>query len=265
MASTLLSVFRNSSQTVGRLNKLSSCFFNIKNVRSIYAKSTLGLDTFEEHRVKTKSHMTSISEKFKEKMSEYAGEDSKNMIFTEDLKNMIHITDNDKDIDLVVRMLKRYNAQNKSLRFGNYVFGPVVMRMFYVHNKADLALECFKSEELSGIFDQYITYQILLDLLYENQKYDEVLEVTEIIKTKQFDGTKFPRNVVVLALAACYKLNSKESLEYTLKLWCELNNVGHLPMRRAATFASALALNQGKPEVALEIVSLCKNQNYTTV
>lgn len=36
-------------------------------------------------------------------------------------------------------------------------------------------------------------------------------------------------------------------------------------MRRAATFASALALNQGNPEVALEIVSSCRNQNYTTV
>lgn len=107
--------------------------------------------------------MTNISEKFKEKMSEYVVEDNKNMIFTEDLKNMIHITDSDKDVDLVIKMLKkcvwlkmvismkfnnffsRYNNQNKSLRFGNYVFGPVIMRMFYIHNKADLALEVFTS------------------------------------------------------------------------------------------------------------------------
>ncbi|KAJ8937751.1 hypothetical protein NQ314_011735 [Rhamnusium bicolor] len=156
------------------------------------------------------------------------------MIFTEDLKNMLHISDNDEDVDLVVKMIKRFNQQNKQLRFGNYVFGPVVMRLFHHFNKADLALE-------------------------------EMLDVVNIIKDKQIEGSKYPRNIVVLALAACYKMNSKESFEYALKLWKDLKDVGHFPMRRATTFCAGLALNQGQPGLAMEILTSARNQNYTTV
>lgn len=50
-----------------------------------------------------------------------------------------------------------------------------------------------------------------------------------------------------------------------MSLWAELNSVGHLPMRRASTFCAGLALNQGKYDAALEIVSTAKKQNYMTV
>lgn len=36
-------------------------------------------------------------------------------------------------------------------------------------------------------------------------------------------------------------------------------------MRKATTFCAGLALNQGKPEVALEVISNAKKQNYMTV
>lgn len=36
-------------------------------------------------------------------------------------------------------------------------------------------------------------------------------------------------------------------------------------MRRATTFIAGLALNQGMPEAALEILSNVKNSNYVTV
>lgn len=39
-------------------------------------------------------------------MTEFAS-DSKNMIFTEDLKNMIHMAE-PADIDLVLKMIKKY-------------------------------------------------------------------------------------------------------------------------------------------------------------
>jgi len=35
----------------------------------------------------------------------------------------------------------RFNQQNKEVRFGSYVFGPVVMRMYYFLNKPDEALK----------------------------------------------------------------------------------------------------------------------------
>lgn len=54
-------------------------------------------------------------------------------------------------------------------------------------------------------------------------------------------------------------------MNFALKLWSELNEMGHLPMRRAVTFCAATAYNQGNYEAALEVLSLSKNQTYFTV
>lgn len=72
--------------------------------------------------------------------------------------------------------------------------------------------QCFKSEELNGVFDQQISFQLLLDLLFINDRYQEMLDVFEVISNKQLEGHKYPKNVVVLALAACYKLVSFPTL-----------------------------------------------------
>ncbi|CAG9773534.1 unnamed protein product [Ceutorhynchus assimilis] len=265
MTNTLFSVLRKPLVLNILTKNIGQASIYAQDIRNLYSMSALGLDGFEHQQQRLKLQISSIGDKFKEKMSESVSVESKNMIFTEDLKNMIHIAETDQDVGLVVAMLKKYNKQNKSLRFGNYIFGPVVLRMLYLHNKSDLAIECFRSEELSGLFDQYVSFQILLDLLYENGTFKELLEMFEIIVEKQLEGHKYPKNVVVLAMAACYKLNNQESLNYALNLWSRLNESGHQPMRRATTFCACLAVNQGKPDIALEILCSARNQNYTTV
>jgi pentatricopeptide repeat domain-containing protein 2 len=50
-----------------------------------------------------------------------------------------------------------------------------------------------------------------------------------------------------------------------MDLWKELKAVGHIPMRRAVTFAAALALNQNAPHIAFEIISGIQQHNYVTV
>lgn len=190
--------------------------------RNLYAKTTLGIENFIEQKQHIMRQMENIEERFREKMNTYSEEDAQGMIFTEDLKNMIYLAKNDGDLDLVIKMAKkcvffmcnfsttstvcRFNAQNKQLRFGNFVFGPVLMRMFHLHNKPDLAIECFKSPQLTGFFDQLITYQIFLDLLYENGKYEDILSMCQLIKERQLESAKYPRNVIVLTMAACYKI-----------------------------------------------------------
>lgn len=39
----------------------------------------------------------------------------------------------------------RFNAQNKEVRFGNFIFGPVVMRMFHYLKDVDLAINVYKT------------------------------------------------------------------------------------------------------------------------
>lgn len=139
------------------------------------------------------------------------------------------------------------------------------MRMLYYLNKPDEALNAFKDPAFDGIFDQLISYQLLLDLLYKNEKYQDMLTVFEIIKDKQIQTARFPRNVVVLTMAACYKLNSEDSLKYASDIWKSLLEVGHQPTRRAATFIAALALSQNAPHIAAEVISNVGAQKYVTV
>lgn len=102
-------------------------------------------------------------------------------------------------------LTNRFNVQNKEVRFGNFIFGPVVMRLFYHLKTVDLALKCFGDPELEGMFDQLISYQILVDMLYEQKRYADVLTVFQKIKTRQIQGGRYPRHVVTLVFAACYK------------------------------------------------------------
>lgn len=69
-----------------------------------------------------------------------------------------------------------------------------------------ISFQCFRSADAAGFFDQLGSFQLLLDLLYENGRYEDMLEVYMDIKDRMVQGTKYPRNSVVLVLAACYKL-----------------------------------------------------------
>jgi pentatricopeptide repeat domain-containing protein 2 len=71
--------------------------------------------------------------------------------------------------------------------------------------------QVFKDPELEDFFAQLGTYQILMDLLFENGRYQDILDVFEIIKQRQHQEAKYPKNVVVLTFAACYKLVSISS------------------------------------------------------
>jgi len=47
-----------------------------------------------------------------------------------------------------------------------------------------------------------------MDLLFQNERYQDMLDVFDIIKRRQHQEGKFPKNVVILTFAACFKLVS---------------------------------------------------------
>jgi pentatricopeptide repeat domain-containing protein 2 len=59
------------------------------------------------------------------------------------------------------------------------------MRLFHTLKDADSALKLFKDESLDGFFDQLISYQLLLDLLYELGRFQEILDTYKIIQERQ--------------------------------------------------------------------------------
>ncbi|KAI5635111.1 pentatricopeptide repeat-containing protein 2, mitochondrial [Phthorimaea operculella] len=236
--------------------------FHMTPVHQLYSPASLGIDNYLQSRKRIKEQFANFSDKFRTKMNEFVT-DPKNMVFTEDLKNMVHIAE-PSDLNLTLEMVKKFNTQNSEYRFGSFVFGPVVMRMFHFLDAPTEALKCFNDPANDGFFDQLVSYQILLDLLYNNEMYDEMFGVFEKIKEKQINMTKYPKYPVVLILAACYKQNTPKSMEYASQLWTEMTKTGANPLRRACTFFAALALKQGAPHIALECISQ-QRQHYVTI
>jgi len=248
------------------------CMFNSLNVqhgtavRTLFTKSALGTDGYEKQRARTQAQFTGMVDKFRDKMKEFTESETKQMIFTEDLKNMVHLIENKpEDLALIVQMIKRFNTQNRHLRFGNFVFGPVVMRMFHFLNEPKLALEAYNDPELHQFFEQITSAHILFDLLYKNGMYDSILETFQAVQERQLQGQKFPRNVTILVFAACYKLNTVQSYETVLKLLTAMKEIGAEPVRRCISYAASLALHQNAPQVALEILSNTRNSNYVSI
>lgn len=59
---------------------------------------------------------------------------------------------------------------------------------------------------MEGFFDQLSSFQVLMDLLFVNEMYDKVLDVYKSIQEKQLQIAKFPKGVMMLVFASCYKL-----------------------------------------------------------
>ncbi|XP_060869331.1 pentatricopeptide repeat-containing protein 2, mitochondrial-like [Metopolophium dirhodum] len=240
---------------------------NVLCKRNLYERAAIGLDKYEFFREKIEKQF-SDSDKllFLERMKSFADPESSSLIFTEDLKQIVHMVgDNEADLTLVEKMMKKYNKQNQGLRFGNFTFGPVVMRMYYHLNKPDIALQLFNDPEMDGFFNHLSSYQILMDLLFVNEQFDQILVVYKTIQDRQLQIAKFPKGVMMLVFAACYKLNTTESFEYACKLWSDQQEAGHSPIRKTITFFAANAINQNSPHIALEVITSVRNQTYVTL
>lgn len=187
--------------------------------RFLYSDQSLGIHGYENARLNFRNQFLNVENTFRTKMQEICDTDS-SMIFTEDLKSMLHLAQKKpEDIELIVKMLTKFNTQNQEMRFGTFIFGPVVMRTLYYLDEPDLALTAFKDSKFESFFDQLISYQILLCLLYKHGKYTEMREVYDLIKIKQLDNNMHPRNSVILVMAACYKeVTSQSAIRMSLNV-----------------------------------------------
>lgn len=233
----------------------------LNSCRFLYSDNSLGLQGYENARLNFRNQFLNVENTFRNKMEEVCNADL-GVVFTEDLKSMLHLAQKKpEDIELLIKMLTKFNSQSKEMRFGTFVFGPVVMRTFYYLDEPDLAFTAFKDPKFENFFDQLVSYQILLCLLYKHGKYTEMREVYDTIKDKPMESG-YPRNSFILVMAACYKENTPETLEYSLKLWKELDEKGLQIMRRATTFLAALAIKQNSPHIAIEILSTLREARY---
>jgi pentatricopeptide repeat domain-containing protein 2 len=78
--------------------------------------------------------------------------------------------------------------------------------MYHHLGQADAALNAFKDPALEGFFDQLMSYQVLMDLLFINGRFEDLMDVFDIVVQRQTQGARYPKHAVVLAMGALYKM-----------------------------------------------------------
>ncbi|XP_055355910.1 pentatricopeptide repeat-containing protein 2, mitochondrial-like [Paramacrobiotus metropolitanus] len=239
--------------------------FSVSACQRLFAKDSLGLDRYEADRVATATQLDTREEVFRKRMEQYLTTNSNffNVTVTEDLKKMCYLAQDDKDLQIINKMLKKYVQQYGRSRTGSFVFGPLLMRLHYHLNKPEAALSSIQDPVLAEVYDQLTSYMVAMNLLYNHQRYNDVVQLYTYMLQRPFIATRFPRENLALACAACYKLGTAEAYA-TARGWIQGAVDKQAPvMRKAAAFVVALALKTNDAAGALELQgSFHSHQSY---
>ncbi|XP_076182408.1 pentatricopeptide repeat-containing protein 2, mitochondrial [Ptiloglossa arizonensis] len=237
---------------------------NLNGFRFMYTEQSLGLTQYENTRFIYYNQFATIEDTFRRKMNDICNSEN-GIVFTEDMKAMLHLAQRkESDYELLLKMIQKYINCKSDVRLGTYNFGPIVMRLFYFLNEPATALSTFKTPSLNEFFGQKSTYQILLCLLYKNNMFNEMREVYDhlVSDEKLMPISKY---CFVIIAASCYKQGNPDATEYALKCWKNLIQHELEPSYKSSAITAAIALRNKDPNVALEILSSIKKQQYVDV
>lgn len=257
----LSSCLKNTSLKYGATLKsngslIHGSYMTPVNQRFLFTANYLGVDTFENQRTKVSGQFGHLKDNLIERMKSTI-EGKNKMIFSEDLKNSIFLVSNEpEDVALLKQVISKYTEQTNDINFSTYQFGPVVMRLLYLFGDSELAYNMLMDDKYKEFFNQERSFLITMDLCWEQGKYQQILDLYDRFRNLEGRPNKYPRDVITLVAAACYKLNTPEAFKYCLNLFVEIRESKTRLTRRAISFFSALALKQNDPEVALESLTL---------
>jgi len=234
-------------------------------VRTLFSSSGIGIDNFKYARDQHATRYAPSLDVFKKRFLESVGQ-SNSQVFAEDLRNMIMSASNDQEIEAVIQALKKYSANQ--VKFTDYHFGSPVMRLLYLQNKTDQALQLFMDDNLKNVFNDSASALVLMNKLIEEQRFDDALKVFEHGSKRGFStvsGRKFPGDVVMLAIECLYRQNTQESLNKAKELVSKVRQSDADISPRAATMTALLAIQQNDPGFAMEILGAVRGQSAATV
>ncbi|CAF0751400.1 unnamed protein product [Didymodactylos carnosus] len=189
---------------VNRTSCRNICLLYNNSVRTIFTSAGIGIDNFKQSREKhATSYAPSIEEFKKHFIKSIQNPEAK--IFTEDLRNMIMSAGTDDEIDAVVQALRKYTS--KKQLFSDH-FGPHIMRLLYIYNKTDYALQLYMDENLGETFNDSVSTLVLMNKLLEEKRVDDCVKVFEHGIKQGFiiqSGKPYPQDVIMLGIEALYK------------------------------------------------------------
>jgi len=113
-----------------------------------------------------------------------------------------------------------------------------------------------------GFFNQLTSYVILLDLLYEAEKFGEVITVFEDLLSRGVFANSYPRDMVCLVFAAAYRIGTPEAYNKAKKIATDARKAESFLSSRAICLMAAMAIRHGDPETGFELLAILRTQNY---
>ncbi|CAG2219748.1 PTCD2 [Mytilus edulis] len=169
------------------------------------------------------------------------------------------------DVEMCIKMANQFQKVKYQLQQRyDFFFGPVFMRMLHHSKKADIAFKLMEDRKgMRNLLFHLTAVVIYMDLLYEGEKYEQVVKCYEELDRSQKYKHLPLRNHMTLAMAALYKMNSQQALEKATELvQATYHNSKRITSPRTRAYAAALALNQNNPDLALEILKLSVESDF---
>ncbi|XP_031617531.1 pentatricopeptide repeat-containing protein 2, mitochondrial-like [Contarinia nasturtii] len=244
---------------------LQSKGFTIVNsqLRYLFSWEELGIEGYKHARTDVENLVANHSD-YKKNFRKHFIDNQCDMVKYENkLKDLIYmINKNSDDIRILKGALNTLVQKRKGYMGKKYCFSTVIMRAFHYLNMPVEAIKFFDDKIIGQLFTDNIGHQVLLDMLYENKKYDDVLRVYESLDKRGHLRGNNRRHLDVIVLATYYRLNTPEALKQAYALWKEMQSNGSHQYRKSRTFVAGLAIKQNEPQLALDIIEDEEQQLY---
>lgn len=78
----------------------------VSGSRTLYSPASIGLDGYLRTKERVMSQFKEMEDRFRTKMNDFVAPGSVNMVFTEDLKNMLYLAEPiEEDLELLEKMM----------------------------------------------------------------------------------------------------------------------------------------------------------------
>ncbi|KAK7116615.1 pentatricopeptide repeat-containing protein 2, mitochondrial-like [Littorina saxatilis] len=248
--------------------------------RFLFSSEILGIENFKRISIYEKDKVLDKTD-FVDKLAHnrYAAS-FRDRQLVHDLVKLIYITEEQSEVALMTDLLRQLScnrvdtkepsvdALNGMLNLEGplsprrFQVGPLVFRLLHILKYIHTAQMLYHDKELKPLFMNATCHLLLMDMLYEAGRYQEVVSSFTALQQAQVSA-KFPPDGTTLAMAALYKLNTPTSSQEMERLVQEAKEADCGLSRRSLLFAAALALRQRNAQCALDISQTDSNSNET--
>lgn len=161
----------------------NSNVLNLTCRRSIYTAHKLGIGALESLQEKRKNAFSlgGHKEKYMERLKQYSESSEFSQLLRDDLINLIGLADKEEHLDLLENMV----ASGKIEDGGGW--GSMVARLYYSMNLVDRAFRVIQdpNPRVKAFFHQSNTYMVIMTMLFDAGRYDDVIAVYELCEEAQ--------------------------------------------------------------------------------